>query len=60
MQTITSDDNKNIVIKAKSDNYAELGYFISALKLSGTLNNIKILNVQNSTSSVIEIGGELP
>ena len=60
LQTITSDDNKNVVITAKSDSYADLGYFISVLKLSGTLNDIKILNVQNSTSSVVEIGGELP
>lgn len=60
LQTITSDDNKNVVIKAKADDYANLGYFISELKLSGTLQKIKILNVQNDTSSVVEIGGELP
>lgn len=60
LQTISSDDNKNVVITAKSDNYADLGYFISAIKLSGTLDNIKILNVENSASSVVAIGGELP
>jgi len=60
LKAITSDDNKNIVIKAQSNSYADLGYFISSLKLSGTLNNIKIKNVQNDTSSIVEIGGELP
>ena len=60
LKTITSDDNKNIVITATADDYADLGYFISELKLSGTLQKIKILNVQNNTSSVVEIGGELP
>lgn len=58
--SISSDDNKNIVIKAESSSYANLGYFVSALKISGTLNNIQIKDVQNSTTTIIEIGGELP
>lgn len=57
---IKSDDNKNVVITAKSDSYADLGYFVAELKINGTLNNIKINNVQNSETTVVEIGGELP
>lgn len=58
--TIKSDDNKNIVMKVKADKYSTLGYFISELKLNGPLKNVKIMSVQNSTSTVVEIGGELP
>lgn len=57
---IKSDDNKNVVITAKSDSYADLGYFVAELKINSTLNNIKINNVQNSETTVVEIGGELP
>ncbi len=69
---ISSDDNKNIKIKAKSDRYADLGYFVSILKINNVLKNIKINSVQNATTSrieqsgannvltTIEIGGELP
>ena len=69
---ISSDDNKNIKIKAKSDRYADLGYFVSILKINNILNNIKVNSVENATTSrieesgandtltTIEIGGELP
>lgn len=57
---IKSDDNKNVVITAKSDSYADLGYFVAELKINGTLNNIKINNIQNGETTVVEIGGELP
>ena len=60
LDSITSDDNKNIVIKAESSSYSNLGYFVSALKISGTLTNIKIKNVNNNVPTIIEIGGELP
>lgn len=58
--SIKSDDNKNIVMKARADSYPALGYFISELKLNGPLNNVKIISVENSTSTIVEIGGELP
>ena len=54
------NDNKNVVITAKSDSYADLGYFVAELKINGTLNNIKINNIQNGETTVVEIGGELP
>lgn len=57
---IKSDDNKNVVITAKSGSYADLGYFVAELKINGTLNNIKINNIQNAENTVVEIGGELP
>ena len=60
LRTISSDDNKNIVITAQSDSYADLGYFVAALKINSTLNNIVINRVTNGEITVVEIGGELP
>lgn len=60
LKTIKSDDNKNVVITAQSSSYASLGYFLSELKLNQTLKNIKVNTVNNGTTTVIEIGGELP
>lgn len=60
LKTIKSDDNKNVVITAQSNSYAALGYFLSELKLKQTLKNIKVNTVNNGTTTVIEIGGELP
>lgn len=60
LNSISSDDNKNIKIVAESDSYANLGYFISELKLEGTLNNITITDVKNGDITTVEIGGELP
>ncbi len=70
---ISSDDNKNIRITAQSNSYADLGYFVSVLKVNNTLNSLKVNSIKNSTSSkdanenglsntitTIEIGGELP
>ncbi len=60
LKTITSDDNKNIIITAQSNSYADLGYFVAALKINSTLNNVKINKISNGDVTVIEIGGELP
>lgn len=60
LNTISSDDNKNIVIKAQSSSYADLGYFVAQLKLDGVLNNVKVNGVKNGTTTIVEIGGELP
>lgn len=57
---ISSDDNKNVKIKAQSSSYTDLGYFVAELKINNTLNNLKINNIKNGTTTVIEIGGELP
>ena len=41
--------------------YAELGYFISQLKLQGVLENIQTGKVSNGTSAItVTIGGDLP
>lgn len=60
LETISSDDNKTVTIVAKSASYAELGYFISQLKLQGILENIKTGNVSNGTDITVTIGGDLP
>ena len=60
LQTISSDDNKSVTIVAKSSSYAELGYFISQLKLKGILTNIKTGNVQTGSYITVTIGGDLP
>ncbi|MBQ8043311.1 MAG: PilN domain-containing protein [Clostridia bacterium] len=60
IETISSNDNKTVSIVAKSTSYAELGYFISQLKLQGVLENIQTSNVSNGTTISVTIGGDLP
>lgn len=58
---ISSNDAKHVTMIMTSTTYNELGYFVSKLKLEGTLNNIKINKVQHGTEEIqIEIGGDLP
>ena len=60
IETISSDDNKTVAIVAKSTSYAELGYFVSQLKLKGILENVTTGSVQHGTYITVTIGGELP
>lgn len=60
MNSLSSDDNKNVTIVAQSDSYAELGYFVAELKNKKVLNSPKIINIKNGSTIVVEIGGELP
>ena len=60
IETISSNDNKTVTIVAKSTSYAELGYFISQLKLQGILENIQTGKVTNDTNITVTIGGDLP
>ena len=61
IETISSDDNKIVTIVAKSNSYAELGYFISQLKLQGVLEKITTKNIVNGQNEItVTIGGELP
>ena len=60
LETISSNDNKTVTIVAKSTSYAELGYFISQLKLQGILENVKTGKVEHGTSITVTIGGDLP
>ena len=61
IETISSDDNKSVSIVANSTSYAELGYFISQLKLQGILENIQTGKVSNGSEKItVTIGGDLP
>ena len=61
IETISSDDNKTVSIVVKSTSYAEIGYFISQLKLQGILENIKTGSVSNGKTYItVTIGGDLP
>lgn len=60
LETLSSDDNKHVTMNVKSTTYNELGYFISKLKLEGTLNNIKINKITHGAEIQVEIGGDLP
>lgn len=68
IETISSNDNKTVSIVAKSKSYAELGYFISQLKLKGILENVqtgKVSNVLHGEGAdemfiTVTIGGDLP
>ena len=61
LDTLKSDDNKNVVITMYSNKYADLGYFVAQLKLEGILNSVKVNKIENSADKItIEIGGELP
>ncbi len=60
LEKISSNDNKSVTIVAKSTSYAELGYFISQLKLQGILDNVKTGKVEHGTFITVTIGGDLP
>lgn len=60
LEKISSDDNKSVTIVAKSTSYAELGYFISQLKLEGILENVKTGKVEHGNYITVTIGGDLP
>lgn len=60
IESISSNDNKTVSIVAKSTSYAELGYFISQLKLQGILENIQTGKVTNGKNITVTIGGDLP
>ncbi|MEG2484216.1 MAG: PilN domain-containing protein, partial [Clostridia bacterium] len=60
LEKISTNENKNVTITAKSPAYADLGYFISRIKLDGTLKNIQIKNITHGAEIKIEIGGDLP
>ncbi len=61
LKTISSDDNKKIVIVAQSDEYQNLGYFIANLRLQpDILTNVTVNKIENASVITIEIGGVLP
>ena len=55
------DGTDNVTISAESGRYAQLGYFVSRLKLEGVLENVSMQVVSMDTSSIkIIINGVLP
>ena len=58
--SISSDDNKNVIMVAKSNSYAYLGYFISQIKLKGILNDVEVKKVEHTGEVTVTIGGVLP
>lgn len=60
LESIASNDNKTVTIVAKSSSYAELGYFVSQLKLKGILENVTTGSVEHGKYITVSIGGDLP
>ena len=60
VESLSSNDSKHVTMNVKATTYNELGYFISKLKLEGTLNNIKINKITHGAEIQVEIGGDLP
>lgn len=56
--TITTDNQ--VSIEARSGKYAQLGYFVSRLKLEKALNNVDMEVLSMDSDIKIKINGELP
>ncbi len=57
IQIGTSD---NVIIEAESPKYAQLGYFVSRLKLAGILKDVDMEVVETSSTIKIKVNGVLP
>jgi hypothetical protein len=57
---IPYNGGKRVTLEASSGMYAQLGYFVSRLKLSGILKNVEMEVVDMSSSIVIKVSGVLP
>lgn len=62
LKSIKSDSSKHVTIVATSDSYAQLGYFVSQLKLEGVLDasTVRTTAVTHDTTITVTIGGDLP
>lgn len=63
LESISSNNNKTVTIVAKSNSYAEIGYFIAELKHKGILTEVKTGKVDHSATRgevTVTIGGDLP
>ena len=61
LTSIENTTDKHIVIKAKSKEYAQLGYFIAKIKTSEILTNvISSSGVKNNSEVSVTIEGDLP
>ncbi|MDD6072633.1 MAG: hypothetical protein PUC12_17755, partial [Clostridiales bacterium] len=55
---IGTDDT--VILEAESGKYAQLGYFVSRLKLAGVLKNVEMEVVNMSSAIQIKVNGVLP
>lgn len=55
---IGTDDT--VVLEAESGKYAQLGYFVSRLKLAGVLKNVEMEVINMSSTIQIKVNGVLP
>lgn len=60
IMTISSDDNKKIEMTVRSGSYADLGYFVSQIKLKQILMDVEVETIEHSGQVQIKIGGDLP
>lgn len=62
LKSIKSDSSKHVTIIASSNSYAQLGYFISQLKLEGILepSSVRTTAVAHDATITVTIGGDLP
>ena len=58
--SITVGDNNAIKLTAESPKYAQLGYFVSRLKLAGIIKNVDMEVTEMSSDIKIIVKGELP
>ena len=62
LKSIKSDSSKHVTIIASSNSYAQLGYFVSQLKLEGILepSSVRTTAVAHDAVITVTIGGDLP
>ena len=59
--SVKVDPSNRVTLSAESGRYAQLGYFVSRLKLEGVLNDVEMQVVSMDSSSIkININGVLP
>ena len=58
--SIDVDDAGSVIMNAESGQYAQLGYFVSRLKLDNVLSNVDMNVVSMSNNIKIKVSGELP
>lgn len=60
IENISSNDNKHITMIAKSESYADIGYFVSQVKLEEILINVAVEKVEHTSYVTVTLGGDLP
>ena len=58
--SISVGTNDSVVLEAESGRYAQLGYFVSRLKLAGILKDVGMEVIDMSTDIKIKVNGVLP